>query len=152
MSIYDRDWYREGYKEKEKKYGGDFSLHSKGGDHRNTKSRDVSAKTDKSEKEFLLKDILTIMAGAITGLFLRYGNKNPALIAGIGIPSNNSFLTILISAGCTFLGIVLFAKASKRRKEGDQGVLNVLAMVISMLIFSFMAVLLFLSIYINYIG
>ena len=26
---YDRDWYRESYKEKEEKYGGDFSLHSK---------------------------------------------------------------------------------------------------------------------------
>ena len=29
MSMYDRDWYRESYKEKEEKYGGDFSLHSK---------------------------------------------------------------------------------------------------------------------------
>ena len=29
MGMYDRDWYRESYKEKEEKYGGDFSLHSK---------------------------------------------------------------------------------------------------------------------------
>ena len=25
MGMYDRDWYRESYKEKEEKYGGDFS-------------------------------------------------------------------------------------------------------------------------------
>lgn len=29
MSIYDRDWYREDYSKKEKKYNGDFSLKSK---------------------------------------------------------------------------------------------------------------------------
>lgn len=29
MGLYDRDWYKEGYEEKYKKYNGDFSLHSK---------------------------------------------------------------------------------------------------------------------------
>ena len=28
MSIEDRDWFREDYRERERKYGGDFSLHS----------------------------------------------------------------------------------------------------------------------------
>lgn len=28
MSIEDRDWFREDYRERERKYGGNFSLHS----------------------------------------------------------------------------------------------------------------------------
>ena len=29
MGMYDRDWYRESYKEKEEKYGGGFCFHNK---------------------------------------------------------------------------------------------------------------------------
>ena len=40
MSIEDRDWFREDYRERERKYGGDFSLHStpKKTDRENPKS------------------------------------------------------------------------------------------------------------------
>lgn len=37
MGLYDRDWYRDGYEEKYKKYNGDFSLHSKPQKQKNNK-------------------------------------------------------------------------------------------------------------------
>lgn len=50
MSMYDRDWYRESYKEKEEKYGGDFSLHSK------PKKKHQKRKADKTKIIQLIKD------------------------------------------------------------------------------------------------
>lgn len=44
MGMYDRDWYRESYKEKEEKYGGDFSLHSK------PKKKHQKKKADKAKR------------------------------------------------------------------------------------------------------
>ena len=43
MGMYDRDWYRESYKEKEEKYGGGFSLHNK------PKKKNQKKKADKAK-------------------------------------------------------------------------------------------------------
>lgn len=47
MGMYDRDWYRESYKEK---YGCDFSLHSK------PKKKHQKRKADKAKIIQLIKD------------------------------------------------------------------------------------------------
>ncbi len=77
MSIEDRDWYREAYKEKEEKYGGDFSLHSKpkinsgnGNPPRRptmTKNADPSSKGKGLSKTVL---ILITFYGSVGVLFL----------------------------------------------------------------------------------
>lgn len=142
MSIYNRDWYREDYNEREKKYGGDFSLHSK----QVKQQAQYKGNLVYRSKKDALKDFLTIMAGAIPFLYLRYGNNILVALTRIGIHISNSVATILILAACTILEITLFAKAAKRRKEFDRRVLNLLALMVSMFSLVLMAMLLFFAV------
>lgn len=76
MSMYDRDWYRESYKEKEEKYGGDFSLHSKpkekqpNNEKTNSAYQNLSENQDNSLTNFL--DTICPILGLIT---LFFGHK-----------------------------------------------------------------------------
>ena len=148
MGIVDRDWFREDHKKREQDYGGDFSLHSKKKQTIDSlNSNQLSSGSDAGKNALL--DTLTIAIGAILYLILKNGKKIPGFWDRIGMFSSLP-MTIGISAGCMFLGIILFAQASKRRDGSDKGLLNVLALIVSMLIFAFMAVVLFISVYTGY--
>ena len=149
MGVEDRDWFWEDRKKREQEYGGDFSLHSRKVDkHSAQASKKSFARADKASEENTVSNVVTIAIG-----FLLYG----AFKSGFFIPgfwSNEGFndlWRILISGGCFALGIILFVRAAKRRKGTDKGLLNALALIVSMLIFAFMAVLLFSSFYIFFV-
>lgn len=143
MGIENRDWFWEDRKKREQEYGGDFSLHSKKVKKPSASlSNKAPNQTEKIEGKSV-SNIVTIAMG-----FLLFG----AFKAGFFIPRhwNNegyNVLWLILKSGCCFaLGIFLFVRAARRRKGADKGLLNAIALIVSMLIFAFMAVLLFYSI------
>ncbi len=142
MGVENRDWFWEDRKRREQEFGGDFSLHSKKTQMHPSKqvNKKVSYKIDRGE-ENTVSNVVTIAIGFIlyhllkSGLFAQWFFNDDGAIG-------SHLLRVLISGCCFALGILLFASAAKRRKGSDKGLLNVLAMVVSMLIFTFMAVLL----------
>ncbi len=144
MGVEDRDWFWEDRQKREQEYGGDFSLHSKKVNNRTDQANNKpSAKAGKEAEENAVSNVVTIAIG-----FLLYR----AFKSGFFIPGfwsndeSGDMARILISGGCFVVGIIMFARAAKRRKGTDKGLLNVLALIVSMLIFTFMAVLLIGSI------
>ncbi len=140
MGIENRDWFWEDRKKREEEYGGDFNLHSKKvKKYSEPLSNKSVSQTDKI-KGYIIPDIVTIAIGFL----LCWGFK-----AGFFIPNpmsddgHNEFFKLLMCSVCFALGLFLFVRAARSRKRADKGLLNVIALIVSMLIFTFMAVLLF---------
>ncbi len=149
MGVEDRDWFWEDRRKREQEYGGDFSLHSKKvNKHSAPTNNKTYAHDENVAKENTVSNAVTI---AISFLLYR------AFKSGFFIPGfwsndeSGDLVRILISGGCFALGIILFARAAKRRKRADKGLLNALALIASMLIFTSMAILLFFSLYIYFV-
>ncbi len=144
MGVENRDWFWEDRKEREQKYGGDFSLHSKEvKQHTEIGSKKTSSQADKVAEENTVSNVVTIAIGFLLYEAIKSGFFIPGLWSDEGF---NALWRILISGGCFALGIILFARAAKRRKGTDKGLLNALALIVSMLIFASMVVLLIFSI------
>lgn len=94
MSIEDRDWYREAYKEKEEKYGGDFSLNGK-----RQKAADA-----------MWEEVEPSHSGGGTP------PKNPTTTKTAANPSDDDY--VLIAGGCTKCG-ASFNVRVKRKELGN---------------------------------
>lgn len=79
MSIYDRDWYREDYSKKDKKYNGDFSLKSK---PVNGNKKKVKTSGNKRFKKFFFSVILLGYVYALYKVFIL--SPNVVKVEGTG--------------------------------------------------------------------
>lgn len=129
MSIYDRDWYKDEFQKKEQEYGGDFSLNSKKSSFSREKILPIKKNTAGINlMTFLFCPVLTYLSTYVSITFMD------------GSP--------IFPIAVTILSIILFSKAARRRRIYDKSILNVLALIFSMISFVFSTVLSFFLIYI----
>lgn len=149
MGLYDRDWYREEYRKKEKAYGGDFGLHSKKNaaesenqtSHHDTRTNPTPSSTHiKKRTNLNTTTIINQFAIFICPLF-----------ASLSVRLQNPpFSQPLFPALAAILSFYLFVSSIKRRKAYDNGILNAIAMISSMLSLAFSFVGLFFIIALKY--
>lgn len=122
MSMYDRDWYREDYRRREQEYGRDFRNNSKKVVTHRRKATGMNSFT-------ALFCPLIAYVSVQAGIALE-GNPIPTVIS-------------------SFLSIILFVMAVRRRQSYDKGILNALAMTLAILSAAYSIVASFFFIYIS---
>ena len=136
MGVENRDWFWEDRKRREQEYGGDFSLHSKKitPNESLAQNRKVPSQTKKATIKNNIYNVVTIAGGFL----LFWAIKSYSLIPGLLNVNGPDGLRRILMLGCGLvLGIAFFVYALKRRNKSDKGILNVLALIASMLMVIF---------------
>ena len=116
MGMYDRDWYREDYKRREKEYGGDFSLHSKRVKPSKVELSPIEQELKKIRNNRKRENILTAIICPILVFVATYVSlQNPPAVIAIVV-----------------IELILMVRALDRRRKYKDGFIGSVAFISSM--------------------